>query len=315
MAGCGADTEANALITSLTADEDFEIPAVDFTKPEFQFPFDPAGPLYVAVPPVKLEDLTTKTVDGSGVFDALMTSFGAHLRNEYEKGRIAGADYTKTYIALSESAMSQAVAFLLGKDQAFWQAQQAQLGALTARVQLETAKIQAASVQLEALNQKANFALTKMKVATEEVGYCSAKYNLEVMLPQQLALLVKQEAGQQTVNDTAIYNLGTMLPQQLLNLQGQQVLIKEQMEAQRGQTLDLRSDGATVTGVMGQQKALYAQQITSYNRDAEVKAAKLFTDAWITQKTMDEGLLPPDGFTNASIDTILTALKANNNLD
>ncbi|MNT93606.1 hypothetical protein D3C72_2351200 [compost metagenome] len=87
------------------------------------------------------------------------------------------------------------------------------------------------------------------------------------------------------------------------------------MEAQRGQTLDLRSDGATVTGVMGQQKVLYAQQVTSYQRDAEVKAAKLFTDAWITQKTMDEGLLPPDGFTNASVDTILTALKANNNLD
>ncbi|MNQ52234.1 hypothetical protein D3C85_662400 [compost metagenome] len=260
------------------------------------------------MPPVKLEDLTTKQVDGSGVFDALMTSFGAHLRNEYEKGRIAGADYTKTYIALSESAMSQAVAFLLGKDQAFWQAQQAQLGALTARVQLETAKIQAASVQLEALNQKANFALTKMKVATEEVGYCSAKYNLEVMLPEQLLTVQK-------ANATATYNLATMLPQQLLNLQGQQTLIKEQMEAQRGQTLDLRSDGATVMGVMGQQKLLYAQQITSYKRDAEVKAAKLFTDAWITQKTMDEGLLPPTGFTNASIDTILTALKLNNDLD
>ncbi|MNV68745.1 hypothetical protein D3C71_1616140 [compost metagenome] len=204
--------------------------------------------------------------------------------------------------------MSQAVAFLLGKDQAFWQAQQAQLGALTARVQLETAKIQAASVQLEALNQKANFALTKMKVATEEVGYCSAKYNLEVMLPEQLLTVQK-------ANATATYNLATMLPQQLLNLQGQQTLIKEQMEAQRGQTLDLRSDGATVMGVMGQQKLLYAQQITSYKRDAEVKAAKLFTDAWITQKTMDEGLLPPTGFTNASIDTILTALKLNNDLD
>lgn len=307
MAGCGADTEANALIASLTAGEDFEIPAVDFTTPEFQFPADLTGPLYTAVPAVKLEDLTTKTVDGTGVFDALMTTFGAHLRNEYEKGRIAAADYTKAYTALTESAMSQAVAFLLGKDQAFWQAQQAQLGALTARVQLETAKIQAAAVQLEALNQKANFALTKMKVATEEVGYCSAKYNLEVMLPEQLITVQK-------TNATATYNLASMLPQQLLNLQGQQVLIKEQMEAQRGQTLDNRSDGGTVTGVMGKQKLLYAQQITSYQRDAEVKAAKLFTDAWITQKTMDEGLIPPNGFTNASVDTVLTALKTNNNL-
>lgn len=308
MAGCGADTEANALIASLTAGESFDIPIVDFTKPEYQFPFDPDGPLYSKLTAITIPDLTTKEVNGSGVFDALMKTFSVHLKEEYEKGRIAGADYTKAYTALTESAMSQAVAFLLGKDQAFWQAQQAQLGALTARIQMETAKVQLAATQLEALNQKASYALTKMKVATEEIGYCSAKYNLEVMLPEQLLTVQK-------ANATATYNLATMLPQQLLNLQGQQLLIKEQMEAQRGQTLDLRSDGATVTGVMGQQKVLYAQQVTSYQRDAEVKAAKLFTDAWITQKTMDEGLLPPDGFTNASVDTILTALKVNNNLD
>lgn len=286
MAGCGADIEANALLASLTAGESFPIPIIDFSGPEFQFPFDPDGPLYTPLPQVKLEDLTTRTVGGAGVFDALMASFSAHLRDEYEKGRIAGNEYTKAYTSLTESAMSQAVAFLLGKDQAFWQAQAAQINALTARVNLETSKVQLAATQLEALNQKANYALTKMKLATEEVTYCTGKYNLE-----------------------------NMLPQQLLNLQSQLVLIKEQTEAQRGQTADVRLDGVPVTGVMGKQKLLYTQQITSYQRDAEVKAAKLFTDAWITQKTMDEGLLPPDGFTNASVNTVLVAIKANNGLN
>jgi hypothetical protein len=45
-----------------------------------------------------------------------------------------------------------------------------------------------------------------------------------------------------------------------------------------------------------------------------VKAAKLFTDAWITQKTMDEGLTAPNGFTNSVIDTILSSLRTNNAL-
>ena len=301
MAGCGADTEANALLAALTAGETFPIPIVEFSGPEFQFPFDPDGPLYSPLPQVTLADLTTRTVGGAGVFDALMASFSAHLRDEYEKGRIAGNEYTKAYTSLTESAMSQAVAFLLGKDQAFWQAQAAQINALTARVTLETAKVQLAATQLEALNQKANYALTKMKLATEEVTYCSAKYNLENMLPAQLE-------GQQKSNLTANYTLTNMLPQQLN-------LIKEQTEAQRGQTADVRLDGLPVTGVMGKQKLLYAQQITSYQRDAEVKAAKLFTDAWITQKTMDEGLLPPNGFTNASVDTVLTAIKTNNGLN
>jgi len=84
---------------------------------------------------------------------------------------------------------------------------------------------------------------------------------------------------------------------------------------QRAQTLDTRSDGVTdVEGVLGKQKDLYTQQITSYRRDAETKVAKLFTDAWITMKTIDEGLSPPTGFTNASLDEILGVLKVNNDL-
>lgn len=286
MAGCGADIEANALMLSLTAGEDFTIPEVDFSKPEFQLPFDPDGPLYAAVPQITINDLTTRVIGGAGVFDSLMDAFKAHLREEMDKNRITGAEYTKAYIALSESAMSQSVAFLLGKDQAFWQAQTAQFQAITARVEVESSKIRAAAIQLEALNTKANFALTKMKIASEEIGVCTAKYNLE-----------------------------TMLPQQLKNLTVQEDLLSEQMEAQRGQTSDTRTDALPVRGVMGKQKDLYAQQITSYQRDAEVKAGKLFTDAWITMKSIDEGLLPPSGFANASIDTVLTALKTNNELN
>lgn len=286
MAGCGADIEANALMLSLTAGEDFTIPEVDFSKPEFQLPFDPDGPLYAAVPQITINDLTTRVIGGAGVFDSLMDAFKAHLREEMDRNRITGAEYTKAYIALSESAMSQSVAFLLGKDQAFWQAQTAQFQAITARVEMESSKIRAAAIQLEALNTKANFALTKMKIASEEIGVCTAKYNLE-----------------------------TMLPQQLKNLTVQEDLLSEQMEAQRGQTSDTRTDALPVRGVMGKQKDLYAQQITSYQRDSEVKAGKLFTDAWITMKSIDEGLLPPSGFANASIDTVLTALKTNNELN
>lgn len=63
------------------------------------------------------------------------------------------------------------------------------------------------------------------------------------------------------------------------------------------------------------QIALYEQQITSYQRDAEVKAARIFTDAWITMKTIDEGIDPPDGFTNNRIDDVLKTLRDNNGFD
>lgn len=348
--GCGADTEANTLIDSLMVGEDFVIPEIDLSGPEFQVPGGINGPMYQPVVPLTEAALTTRTVAGSGMFDGLMVSFSNHLKAEYEKGRITGADYTKTYIALTESALSGAVSFLLGKDQAFWNAQTAQVQAITAQVQLQMAKVQLAAVQLEALNQKATYALTKLKLSTESVSYCTAQYtleqllpeqkanlisqgdlvdaqkagqvaetaissfNLSSMLPEQLAMLGVQKVGQTTQNSTLAYTLAQTLPQQLLNLQEQERMLKEQKESQRAQTADVRSDGLTVVGVLGKQKALYSQQITSYERDAEVKTAKIFSDAWITQKTMDEGLVPPTGFTNASLDTILTKLKINNGL-
>jgi hypothetical protein len=73
-------------------------------------------------------------------------------------------------------------------------------------------------------------------------------------------------------------------------------------------------DGTAVTGVLGKQKALYSQQITSYQRDSELKAARIWSDAWITQKTIDEGLVPPDTFTNTNVNAVLQTVRTNNNL-
>jgi hypothetical protein len=281
-----SDVAANAAFTALTAGVDFDVDITDISGAAYQVPAA-TGALYAAVTHLTNADLTTKTVDGTGTFDVLMSGVKAHLKEEYASNRISGAEYSKAYTAITEAAMSNAVQYLISRDSAYWQtlgaqiqAQTAQVQLVSARIQLETAKAQLQQVQLEAQNAKATYALTKLKLATEGVAY-----------------------------DTAVYTLGTLLPQQL-------ILVKEQAEAQRAQTMNTRSDGTTtITGAVGKQKDLYQQQIVSYERDAEVKAAKLFTDAWITQKSMDEGLAPPTGFTNDSIQTVLTAIKVNNNLD
>lgn len=276
---CSAEVEANRLLEELTKGDDFTLPDIDMSGPEWDIPGGDSSPIFGAISKVTNESLTTREVGGSGTFDALMESAHNHLKAEFKANRITGGEYTKAYIAMMESCMSNAVQFLLGRDQAYWAAAMAQIQAVTARVQLATSKAQFVLAKVQALSAKSEYALTKMKIATESETYCAALFNADQMLPQQLKL------------------------------------ITEQTEAQRAQTLDTRSDGATVTGSVGKQKELYSQQITSYQRDAEVKASKLFTDAWITQKTIDEGLNPPNGFTNASIDTILTKLKSNNGLN
>lgn len=276
---CSAEVEANRLLEELTKGDDFTLPDIDMSGPEWDIPGGDDSPIFGAITKVTNESLTTREVGGSGTFDALMESAHNHLKAEFKANRITGGEYTKAYIAMMESCMSNAVQFLLGRDQAYWAAALAQIQAVTARVTLATSKAQFVLAKIQALSAKSEYALTKLKIATESETYCAALFNASQMLPQQLKL------------------------------------ITEQTESQRAQTLDTRTDGAAVKGSVGKQKELYSQQITSYQRDAEVKASKLFTDAWITQKTIDEGLNPPNGFTNASIDTILTKLKSNNGLN
>lgn len=302
---CGADTEAEDLYTGLASG--YPVPVIDINGPEFSIPVDSNTGIGAPIPRLTNTDLTMKVVGGAGTFDTLMSSVLAHLQAEFEKGRITGDQYTKAYIELTAAAMGNAVQYLLGREQAYWaavtaqqQARTAQVELVTARIMAVTAKTQLATAQNEALNSKANFALTKMKLAESSMGYCVSKYNLEELLPLQ-------RTKNQTENSILSYNLNTVLP-------NQNELVLEQIETQRSQTMDTRTDGTAVTGTVGKQKDLYTQQITSYKRDSEVKVAKMFSDAWITQKTIDEGVLPPEQFTNLNINEVFTALRTNNNI-
>jgi hypothetical protein len=287
---CGAELLANSLMASLVGDNQFTLPDINLSDPKFEIPSSSVGEA-----PAKLtnENLTTGIVNGSGTFDKVMASMNAHLKAEFEKGRITGEQYTKAYIAVVESSLSNSVQYLLGKDQSYWQAITARLQAETVqiavvseRVKLQIAKAELQRMRYDALTAEANYALTKLKLSTEDIQFCTAKYNLNNILPEQRLLMIAQRKT-----------------------------TEEGLEAARAQTMDTRTDGTMVKGLLGKQKALYSQQITSYQRDAENKVAKLWSDAWITMKTMDEGLLPPTQFTNANFDGLLTALRARVYLD
>jgi hypothetical protein len=280
--GYGADTQGNALLQAVTADQSFTIPAIDLSGAQFQLPGGATNPLYMVISKPSVSELTTG-VGGEGTFDVVMASVQGLLTAEYKAGRITGAEYTKAFIAMVLGTLEQSVQFCLQNDNSYWQAQAAQVGVIKALVDIETSKVATVVAQLEAVTSRANYGLTKLKMATEDASYGQARFQVDNTLPAQLTLL-----------------------------QTQKTLVSEQAEGQRAQTLDVRTDGQVVAGSVGKQKDLYTQQVTSYQRDAEVKAAKLFTDAWTVQKTSDDGLVAPTGFTNDSINEVLTTLMANN---
>jgi hypothetical protein len=272
----GAEIVADGLMDALLLGEDFNIPVVDLDDPAFNFPTNIGDPLYNQVAKLTNEDLTSRTVNGAGTFDAIMASQAAHLQAEFVAGRIVGGEYTKAYSALAQAAASQAIQYLLGKDQAYWAAVVAQGQALTARVQLEIAKAQLASALIEANNQRATFALNKIRLANEDAQYGILKYTLDTKLPAEV------------------------------------VVITEQGEAQRAQTLDTRSDALPVAGSVKSQKDLYAQQVISYQRSSEVNGAKVWIDAWTADSALQDSPILPTAFTAANISSVLTAIKTNN---
>ena len=276
MSDCGMKDTANGLMTDMTTEVDLALPDVDLSLPEFNFP--DGSTIYDAIDPLTNESVTTRAMGGSGTFDAMMAGVKAHLDNEWDKGRIAGNDYSKVFLGMSESALQNSVQFLINKDASFWAAQTAQLQAITARVMLESEKAKLITYRAEALTAKASYALAKAALAKASVEHCTLKFTLDNLLPTQNELL------------------------------------KEQVEVQLAQTSDTRKDGSIIVGTLGKQKDLYAQQIQSYKRSAEQQAAKIFTDAWTVMKTIDEGLTPPTNFANANIDTILASIKTANNL-
>jgi len=72
---------------------------------------------------IKIEDLTTGYVDGTGVFDVLMTAVGSRLEEQYQEDRIKGSDYATAYLGAMQYAMAQAMQYVLGKQQADAQAE------------------------------------------------------------------------------------------------------------------------------------------------------------------------------------------------
>ena len=324
---CNADTISKDLLNNLTAGIDFSLPDLDFSDGSWDVPDSLNQALQAQATTISIDDLTVKQIDGTGAMDVILKSAAVHLREEFDKNRITGAEYTKAYIALVTAAMQTGLQFVLQKDAAKWAAITAQVQALTAKVNLETVKAAYIQQKATALNAKAAYAVTTMQLAQSDAQYCllgSQKDQVEAQtqlttqqrqnliaealnIPKQGLLLTQQTATQKAQEDTIKYTLANMLPEQVKHQ-------KEQTEAARAQTLDTRTDGSPVRGSVGKQKDLYTQQITSYQRSSEINAAQMFKDAWIAHKSIDEGIDTPASFNANSISQVLASIKSKNGL-
>lgn len=266
------------------------------------------------IPALTLESLTAgeDTLTGDGAFDVIMKAINKHLDEQYKKQRLSGAEWGKVYIQGIELALTQANSYLVASTNAAWAGE-------SAKRQAEILEIQKASLQqehstkiLETIQAKLGMAKMQIDANVAQGGLVQMKAKIGETFHDILAKEAQQklideqvDAARAQTKDTMVSGLAVA---GLISLEKQiktkQVLLAtEQIDAARAQTKDTITGGVTaVGGILGSQKKLYDQQKQSYIHDSMNKAAKMLSDAWTTQKTVDEGWTPPTAFLNTYID-------------
>jgi len=154
-------------------------------------------------------DLTTKMVDGSGVFDVLMQAAAAHLDSEFNKNRIKGGEYAEVYLGAMTQVLQTATQFLLSKQKADLDAQlltkqialveQQRLNAVTENTVLvaQECKLRAEYdlTMANILRVNEEIALLTQKTASERAQTLSLGVDADSILGRQKALYVAQTDG------------------------------------------------------------------------------------------------------------------------
>ncbi|MGG9615801.1 hypothetical protein ACQ9J4_24945 [Klebsiella pneumoniae] len=230
------------------------------------------------IQPITNEDLTTKVVDGTGIFDELMTAANAHLTYQWEQDRITGSSYAEVYLGQLTAVLGQAVLFLTERDKTY-------LNNLLVQSQIKLADAQVALAAQDLLNKQQELlnAQKQMELMEQQIQLAEKQVELAdkelLVKDKEMQLLDKQIAVQEATAD----------------------LTRQKIKTEMAQISD-SVDGVSVTGILGAQIALYKQQRDGFLRDAEQKALKIVADTWITRKTVDDGTPLPTGFDTAAVD-------------
>lgn len=156
------------------------------------------------IQPITNEDLTTKVVDGTGIFDELMTAANAHLTYQWEQDRITGSSYAEVYLGQLTAVLGQAVLFLTERDKTYLNnlLVQSQIKLAEKQVELADKELLVKDKEMQLLDkqiavQEATADLTRQKIKTEMAQISDSVDGVSVtgILGAQIALYKQQRDG------------------------------------------------------------------------------------------------------------------------
>ncbi len=251
---------------------------------------------------IVIDDLTTMSLEGSGIFDTLMSAVALNLDKEFDAGKLKGADYSKVYLGSITAVMQQSIAFLMGKQTADKQADliaaqtvnevlngtliQGQIDKLASDKalsdqQLNNLTIEATNLGKIGLKLDADVALTTKQVlkVTADVAVTNAqklKIDQEVLIATQQVLNVTQDTALKVVQISKISQDISLSQEQEAKL----VIEKTVVTAQK---LKLDQDIANALT----QNALIVNQILKVKGEQNLIDQKVFTEQAQRLDTVD----------------------------
>lgn len=190
-----------------------------------------------------IAELTTKSLDGTGVFDVLMASTALHIQEEYKQGRIRGPEYSQVYLGGLQATLSTSVEYLTrSKTLGIEISNQEKQGLLT-EAQTGLVKAQTNQVTQETTTKlPAEVENIKASTALSDVNKDRVREEL-TLIPLQGTMLTAQtkQVGAQTVltgkqTDQLTAELAKipieveLLQKQVANAGTQNELLKSQVE-------------------------------------------------------------------------------------
>ncbi|MGV8863302.1 MAG: hypothetical protein ACOH2T_19310 [Pseudomonas sp.] len=256
--------EANELYTALAGDLDITINLPELVvSTEFPAPNEAGNPAYELLPRITVDDLTTASVSGTGVFDVMMRAVTAQVTEQFEKGRITGADFAKTFLGAMTAVMEFGTSFLINKDRAYLEnlkiqeeVKASQILRITALANLEIARTKIQQSILETAMFKFKAHTNRNEYATSKMELVDAYHKVNTS-EEQLNLLFEQiDAARAQTKETLAngQSIGGLLALDKQLKSAQAETAGEALDTARAQTKETLKGGGAILGLVAIEK-------------------------------------------------------------
>lgn len=168
----------------------------------------PIDVLMTNPPVVSVSDITDGTLAGAGVFDKLMLSVSAHLRDQLDKGRIQGTDFSAVYLEALKHTMSVSVELSLAKQKQAYELELLRKQSLLADEEIKSAKLAQDNAK------KQNRLIERQTILTD--GQMDLiHYDLNTKFPAEVANTLKQGLILDKEATIKQYQIDSLLPNEL----------------------------------------------------------------------------------------------------